>query len=192
MGDMAWGDITIGGILPERLLKEFVESFEYFMEGEDYRRYVKNKIDSKNGTFYHEDSEASSGQFEELEDFCRAHSLSFVANASPTTVAMADTHWWTPGMKEIHYQITSNDHEALVEASKVEEIQRIITEVLSAILKGNIRNAPKLINSKNQMEREFGVHVLKHNKIDPFEFLKEWYKDLVPDAPEIPPLKIID
>ena len=126
MADYFWGRIEIGGELRKQDLPRFCQ--EARIDECDLAEHMEDEH------FVREDCEACYGQFEELEDLCRALGLPYIRQSDGRYEFSPEIVFWQPAMSE-PYHVTT-DHEGNMQVSM--ETARAIRDALVA---NNIPNA---------------------------------------------------
>lgn len=200
MSDRFWASITIGGELGAADVREFVEHLQYeFGEVDEEkvtddasaRRWLEEKISEierkiqDRRYLYFDDSEASYGMFEELEQWCRDHGLSYDRQSEHYGEYDPEYVWWRPGMTEPLSQATLESGEVVIRENDLKGVLEVIRELTP-------QNVALHINDEDE-DKEFIVKcILEHKDIDPLTLIEKWLAFKNPKIPDIPDLTIID
>jgi len=118
MADHFWGEITIGGTIHQRDIPRFCK--ELRMDTVDMRWGIK--WIGNHRYFVHENDEARSGMFDELERLCRDIGLPYIRKSSGKYEFSPEIVYWLPGMDEPCRTLTNHDHRMQVAMDEVVEV----------------------------------------------------------------------
>lgn len=128
MSDRIPAKIEIGGVVYPNFLDEFISEVnnsngQRFNDWGGARADIKMTKELKeyihDGYFTLVDDEASFGEFEELENFCRDHNLSYRRATSAKYEYNAEVAVWIPGMHEPLIFATNEGEEEMVSGLEV-------------------------------------------------------------------------
>ena len=185
MSEYTWMSIEIGGDLPENILGELLNTIESEMnniEGEFEKDVLISDTLNRVWTGF-----SNYGECDNIKSFCGEHKLSYIHHSEAVPGSGdAVLCWWVPGirMKQETRIITNNDGSPVV---SIHEMKPLINFLL-AYCKDGEKILPLFIKDKEINDIvEKGLKNPK--KILPT--LEVRFKMMMPDIPEIPPLRII-
>jgi hypothetical protein len=186
MGDRIYGEIHIGGRLYRKDLEEFLE---LACEANRDDKVTEEWLLNCHGEVVFRDPEASYGEFEDLEIWCRHHDLTYRRESEGKYEYDPETVYWTPGLKDPIIVATNHSGN---ETITVKGLSNKLLELKKFLKKCNkVDKAPLHINAKNINHIQWAKHILSTNKIDPIELLELWVQTEYPDTSKIPAFEII-
>jgi hypothetical protein len=190
MADYFYGKISVGGKLKRADLPEFLDCVK-----EDYTDsqiktegdLLSNIID---GNFTLGSTNSRHGQYQNIEEFCVAHDLSYYRSSEDYGEYTAECAAWSPGMPEPSVTPSNVEGDATLECSLLRswlvELKTFLKKVKT------VADAPLKINSKNKTHAAWARLILATNKIDTIALMSFKIDEYNPIYDPLPDFSIVD
>ena len=190
MSDSYWGRIMIGGRLPQKDVEEFLEVIhKECLPDRPKTEQDLRKMLVDNEYLEMSDGEASNGMFEDLENWCMKHDLTYQRNSDACGDESAEEVYWAPGMRGPIFNKTDQNNDVVIDR---EEILQYIEDLRKYLKKApTVEKAPLHINSGRHSFIYYATEILKAKKVDPLTLLENNIKRLHPISGDVPPLEIV-
>lgn len=193
MADYFGATIYIGGQLSAKELPFFIQTISNEIPGcgdldddmspEDLMNFFGDTTNEYDGStmleadgsikFY---GEGRYGKFDDLEEFCVSHGLTFIRYSDAYAEYDADVEWWGPGMETTRNQTCDNEYNPTIRAAYIKDMMRDIEQF-------NPDEAPLHINDTPGHNQEYLAKWVLNNTWDKWEALKGFIDHISPEPP---------
>ena len=171
MSDRYFGKIQIWGNLKEKDLQTFLDAVDNDCPDKEYDTYEEHARKYSGDTLEFEDPEARYGQFEEIEDTCRALGLNFTRHSGAYYEYAACNEWCVDG---------KNGSEALDNDGNPKLTANEIISYCEAHREFKEEDAPKLLNEGRGWKRYLAKSYLETGKVPTIEDYARQMMDATP------------
>ena len=189
MADYFYGKISVGGTLKRADLPDFLDCVKHDYSDEEVNN-EKELLAHTSGTLELSSTNARHGQYANIEEFCRAHDLSYHRSSEHYGEYTSERVTWSPGMLEPAVTPANDDGDATLECSLLRswlvELKTFLKKVKT------VEDAPLKINSKNKTHAAWARQILATNKIDIVSLMTVKIDEYDPISGPLPDFCIVD
>jgi len=192
MSDPMYGKIIIGGKLKKKLVPELIEAIKENVwnefSGEDIKSMVEACKQNPEAIEFYE-PQAKYGWFEELENFCQEHGLTFYRFSGGGYECPPEVCSWDGDKKEEYYTTCDTNEHPVLDRDDVYQFIVPIEELVKDPTK-----IPLYINERYSdpewRKQVVAKYLSKHPSTDATRVLKAVINERYQQPVEVPPLEI--